>query len=99
MANDRVVTGAIAIVKVKGVVVAKMKDFRYQETHRRLRVGGIGTIFASEKPVVEFDASLTCDFMAVDMESSGIPGAIKEILTLLEAKLQQVVLLLKTIWC
>jgi hypothetical protein len=77
MAEDRVITGAVAIVKVKGVVVARMKDFRYQETLRRLRVGGIGTIMASEKPVVEFDASLTCDFMAVDMESSGIPGAIK----------------------
>lgn len=77
MANDnKVLTGAIALVKVEGKVVGKMRNIRAQETVRRIPAIGIGTILMSEKPVVGWEGSLTCDFIQVNMKKSGIPKAI-----------------------
>lgn len=75
--DDLVLTGSIAIIKVKGEVIGKMKDVRYQEQIRRVRVGGIGTIFASEQAAVEWDGTLNCDFMVIDLNKSQVPGSIR----------------------
>lgn len=74
---DQVLTGAIALIKSGGKVIGKMKDISYRENTRRSRVGGLGTIFASELPVVEFSATLSCSFMTVDLNQSGIPNAMR----------------------
>lgn len=74
--DDGVITGAIALIKSGGKVIGKMKSVRYQETIRRLRVGGLGTIMPLEQPVTEWDATLNCDFMMIDLTQSVIPGAI-----------------------
>lgn len=75
--NDNVITGAIALIKVGGKVIGKMKSVRYQENIRRLRVGGLGTIMPLEQPIIEWDATLSCDFMTIDLKQSTIPGAIE----------------------
>ena len=75
--EEKVLTGSIAIIKVKGEVIGKMKDVRYQEQIRRVRVGGIGTIFASEQPPVEWDGTLNCDFMVIDLTKSQVPNSIR----------------------
>jgi hypothetical protein len=74
--NDNVITGAIALIKVNGKVIGKMKSVRYQENIRRLRVGGLGTIMPLEQPVTEWDATLNCEFMMIDLKQSAIPGAL-----------------------
>jgi len=73
MAEPKVITGAIAIIKVGGVVVGKMRDIRINETYRRLRVPkGIGSIFADEQAVTEFDGTLSCSFYEINFNKSGI---------------------------
>lgn len=77
MADEKVLTGAIALIKVKGEVVGLMKTVSLNETFRRIPVRGIGTILPSEQAVTEWDGTLTCDFMMVDWSKSGVPGAIR----------------------
>ena len=74
---DKVLTGAIAIIKSGGQVVVRMRSVRCQESYRRQPVVGLGTIIASEKPVTGFDATISCDFMEVSLKASGIPSAIR----------------------
>lgn len=74
--EDNVVTGALALIKSGGRVIGKMKSIRYSENIRRLRVGGIGTILPQEQPPVEWDGTLSCDFMNIDLKQSSIPGAL-----------------------
>jgi len=72
-----VLTGAIALIRSGGKVVGKMKTVRYQENFRRVPVRGIGTILPSEQAVVEWDGQLSCEFMEVRFEDTGIPLAIR----------------------
>lgn len=73
MADNKVITGAIAIVKVGEVAVGKMRDIRINETYRRLRVSkGLGSIYADEQAVTEFDGTLTCSFYEIDFNKSGM---------------------------
>lgn len=75
--DNKVLTGAIALIKVQGEVVGKMRNVRAQESVRRLRVGGIGTILPSEQAATEWDGTLSCDFMLVNIQKSGIKNAIR----------------------
>lgn len=56
-----------------------MKGLRYQENIRRVPVRGIGTIFASEQAVVEWDGTLSCDFMSIDFKTDGVRDAIRRV--------------------
>lgn len=76
MANNKVLTGAIALIKVQGVVVGLMRSVRVQESFRRTPVRGIGTILPSEQAVTEWDGTLTCDFMEISFFNTGIRNAI-----------------------
>ena len=71
-----VLTGAIALIKVKGEVIGKMKSIRAQENYRRQPVKGLGTIIASEYPVTDFEGTLSCEFFSVDLTKDGLKGAI-----------------------
>jgi hypothetical protein len=77
MANQPVLTGAIALIKSSGVVVGKMKGVRCQENMRRLPVRGIGTILPSEQAVVEWEGTLSCEFLEIEFDKTGIPNAIR----------------------
>lgn len=79
MANDRVLTGAIAVVKSKGLVVASMKGITYQEQIRRTEVVGLGSIIPKEAPVVGWSASLSCEFMLVKASQSVIQAINRKI--------------------
>lgn len=78
---DRVLTGAIAIIRSGGKVIGRMKGIRCQENFRRTPVKGLGTILPSEKTVTDWDGTLSCDFMEVSIQKSGIPGAIRRDMT------------------
>lgn len=77
MADNKVLTGAIALIKVQGEVIGKMKSVRCQENMRRIAVRGIGTILPSEQAVIEWEGSLSCDFMEIRFEETGIKNAIR----------------------
>lgn len=76
--NSRALTGAVAIIKVKGVAVGKMRDIRINDTFRRIRVSkGLGSIMPDEFAVTEWAGTLQCSFFEVDYLKSGIRDAIK----------------------
>lgn len=77
--EDKVLTGAIALIKVEGKVIGKMKSVRCQEQIRRQPVRGIGTILPSEQAVTEWEGTLSCEFMEVEFKKSGITNAIRRI--------------------
>lgn len=77
MAEEKVITGALALIRVRGAVVGLMKSVRCQENFRRVRVGGLGTILPQEYSITEWEGTLSCEFMEIDFTKSGIPDAIK----------------------
>lgn len=79
MAADTVLTGAIALIKVQGQVIGKMKSVRCQEQIRRQPVRGIGTIIPSEQAVTEWEGTLSCEFMEIEFQKTGITNAIRRI--------------------
>ena len=78
-ASNRPMTGAVALIKVNGQVVGKMRNVRGQENTRRLPVRGLGTILPSEQEVVEWEGTLSCDFIEISFKTSGIPGGISRV--------------------
>lgn len=77
MSTPQTMTGAIALVKVKGQYVGKIKNISWTENYRRLSVKGCGTIFSSEDPVVDFAGTCSVNLIEVDFKSGGLPDAIK----------------------
>lgn len=74
--NNQTMHGAIAIVKVDGKAIGKMRNISWSEDFQRQPVKGLGTIFSSEEPVTGFAGQLSCDLMEIDFENGGVPGAI-----------------------
>jgi len=79
MAKEPVLTGAIALIKVDGEVVGLMRGISCQENMRRIPVRGLGTIIPSEQAVTEWEGTLTCDFMEIRFQQTGIPNAVRRI--------------------
>ena len=73
--NEKVLTAPLALIKVNGVTVGKMKNIRITETFRRGRVSGIGEVTPQELPILEWNGTLTCQFYEVRFDQTGIPGA------------------------
>lgn len=80
MNENKVLSGAIALIIVGDQVIGKMKSVRCQETIRRMPIRGIGTILPSEQAVVEWDGTLNCEFMEIDFTKTGITNAIRRAL-------------------
>ena len=89
---EKTMTAPLAVIKVKGIPVGKMRDIRINETFRRGRVSGLGETVPSEVPVLEWNGSLTCDFYEVDFKKTGIPDGIKRIAPSMEAFLDNILL-------
>jgi len=89
---DRVITGAIAVVRVSGVAIGKMKNIRITETVQRGEVRGLGSITPSELPALTWSGTLTCDFFNIDFSKSQLPGAIYRNAASLQAWVDSVIL-------
>jgi hypothetical protein len=74
--NTRVLTAPLAIVKVDGKAVGKMKNIRIQENIRRGRVGGIGKLTPDELPAIEWNGTLNAGAYTVKFSESVIPKAL-----------------------
>lgn len=77
MAQEQVLTGAIAIIKVNGQAVGLMRNVRISENTRRVPVRGLGSILPKEAPVVEWAGTVTCSFFEISYAKSGIKDAIR----------------------
>jgi hypothetical protein len=75
MAN-KVLTAPLAIIKVNGVAVGKMKNIRIQENIRRGRVSGLGQLTPDELPALEWSGTLSCGFYNITFDVSQLPKAI-----------------------
>lgn len=77
MAQDQVLTGAIAVIKVNGQPIGLMRSVRVTENTRRVAVRGIGSLLPKEAPVVEWAGTVSCSFFEISYEKSGVPNAIR----------------------
>lgn len=73
---EKVLTAPLAIIKVQGIPIGKMKNIRVTETLRRGRVSGIGQLTPDELPALEWTGTLTASFYNIDFRKSQIPNAI-----------------------
>ena len=77
MAVDKVITGAIASVRVNNKVIGLMKSIRVSENITRVEVRGIGSLCPVELPATAWGAgTLSCSFFNIDFSKSQVPGAI-----------------------
>lgn len=74
--SDKVMSAPLAIIKVNGVAVGKMKSIRCTETIRRIKVVGIGSLVASEYVPTDWSGTLNCGFFMIDLRKSAIPNAL-----------------------
>ena len=79
MSNNNVLTAPLAVIRVGGITIGKMRNIRVTESLRRARVVGLGQLVPDELPVVEWSGTMTAEFMTVDLKKSMIPGAINRI--------------------
>ncbi len=75
--TTKTLTGALAIIRVNGTPVGRMRNVRVSESMRRVEVMGIGTILTSETPVVAWTGNISCDFYEIDFQFTGIQNAIR----------------------
>jgi len=76
MAADKVITAPLAIVKVGGVVIGKMRGIRVNENIQRGNVQGLGQLIPDEKPALSWAGTVSCDFYNIDFLKSQVPNAI-----------------------
>jgi len=70
----QVLTGALAIIKLNGSVIGKMKNISVNENISRGKVQGIGRLHPSELPALEWSGTVSCAFYSIDFESDGVAG-------------------------
>lgn len=89
---EKVLTAPLAIIKVNGVTVGKMKNIRVTETFRRGRVSGLGELTPQEVPALEWNGTLTAEFYEIKFEETGIPNAMHRVAPSLQAFVDDVLL-------
>ena len=68
---DKVLTAPLALIKISGVTVGKIKNLRVQEQYQRGNVMGIGALISSEKPILGIQCSFTCASYVVSVKKLG----------------------------
>ena len=70
--NDlRVMTAPLAILKIKGEVVGKMKNIRIQEQYQRGSIRGIGSLLEEERPILAVACSFNADAYVISTKKLG----------------------------
>ena len=72
-----VLTGALAVIRVNGTAVGRMRNIRVSENVTRGDVRGIGTLLTVEAPPTGWAGSITCDFYEINFKDTGIERAIR----------------------
>lgn len=71
---SQVLTGALAIIKINGKPIGKMKNIRVSERINRGRVSGIGELTPQELPALQWDGTVSCSFYSIEWENDGVAG-------------------------
>jgi len=75
--DTRTVTAPLALIKVNGSAIGRMKNITITETIRRGRVLGLGAFTPQELPALEWAGVLQCGFYMIDFnKSTSIPGGL-----------------------
>ena len=62
---QKVMTAPLAIIKVDGIAVGKMKNIRVTENIRRGKVQGIGELTPQELPALDWNGTLSAGFYSI----------------------------------
>ena len=68
---DKVLTAPLALIKISGVTVGKIKNLRVQEQYQRGNVMGIGALISQEKPILGIQCSFTCSSYVISIKKLG----------------------------
>ena len=68
-------TAPLAIIKVNGKPIGKMRTIRATETIRRGRVSGLGEMTPQELAALEWNGTVNCSFYSINLLETGIPDA------------------------
>ena len=69
--EGQVLTAPLAIIKIKGTVVGKIKNLKIQEQYQRGNVMGIGALISSEKPILGIQCSFSASFYVISVKKLG----------------------------
>jgi hypothetical protein len=75
--ENKTLTGAIAIIKYRGVAIGHMRNVQVSETFTRADVRELGNILPLEAPVTQWSGTIQCGFYEIDFTRSGVPNALK----------------------
>lgn len=67
--NTKVMTAPLAVVKVNGIAIGKMKNIRVTENIRRGRTTGIGRLTPDELPALDWSGTLNAGFYTIKLDS------------------------------
>lgn len=67
--KQKVMTAPLAVIKVNGKVIGKMKNIRVTESIQRGTVQGIGAFNNSEIPALKWDGTLSCSFYTINFNN------------------------------
>ena len=68
---DKVLTAPLALIKINGVTVGKIKNVRLQEQYQRGNVIGIGALISQEKPILGIQCSFSCSSYVISVKKLG----------------------------
>lgn len=80
-AQLKTMTAPRAIIKQNGKAIGYIRTLTANETYNRGSVRGLGTIFESERPVLTFQGTWSCEFFFIDLNASGVPDLDKRDVT------------------
>ena len=69
--KTRVMTAPLAIIKIKGETVGKIKNIRVQEQYQRGSVRGLGSLLEKERPVLAVSCTFTADAYVISTKKLG----------------------------
>lgn len=67
---EKSMTAPLAIIRVGGAPVGKMRNLRLTENVRRGRVAGLGRLTPSELPALEWSGTLNCQFYLINFDET-----------------------------
>jgi hypothetical protein len=76
---QKVMHAALAVIKVQGLAIGKLKNIQCTENHRRIKVGGLGQLAADEAPPVEWSGAMNCGAFLIDLKKAVFPGSMQRI--------------------
>lgn len=69
--DPKVLTAPLALIKIGGVTVGKIKNIRVQEQYQRGNVMGIGALISQEKPILGIQCSFNCSSYVISIKKLG----------------------------